>query len=120
MKLKTIKKQTNDKHYTKYVFKTADLLKKLCNLSNSANIFFLGYFYFGQVFLCNSKFFVVNTEIQYTDKREPFLESIKLTEVYKITLRIIYEYNFNFYGRDELPLDLPMPDYTKIWEKYHG
>ena len=28
--------------------------------------------------------------------------------------RIISEYNSNFYGRDELPLDLPMPDYTKL------
>lgn len=28
--------------------------------------------------------------------------------------RIISEYNQNFYGRDELPLDLPMPDYTKL------
>ena len=28
--------------------------------------------------------------------------------------RIISEYNANFYGRDELPLDLPMPDYTKL------
>ena len=30
---------------------------------------------------------------------------------------LISEYNQNFYDRDELPLDLPMPDYTKLGEK---
>ena len=28
--------------------------------------------------------------------------------------RLIMAYNENFYGRDELPMDLPMPDYTKL------
>lgn len=34
--------------------------------------------------------------------------------IYTNWQRIISQYNENFYGRDELPLDLPMPDYTKL------
>ena len=85
MMLKTIKNNCDD-YFARYVFKTKDLLRKLCNLSDSATLFFLGNFYFGQVFLCNSKIYVVKEKIKYSDNSEPVLETMELYELHEITL----------------------------------
>jgi len=84
MKLKTIKEKQGDTHYTKYVFKALDLIKNKCHIPQTAIMFFLGYFHFGQVFLCNGKIFVANTSLKYTDTREPIVETMVLTELYEI------------------------------------
>lgn len=84
MKLKNIKEKAGDTYYTKYVFKTIDLIKNVCEIPNFANIFFLGYFYFGQVFLCNGKVYVAKTKMELNDKREPLTETMELTELYAI------------------------------------
>lgn len=56
MLLKTIKKEKGDTQYTKYVFKEWDLIKKTCVIPSNSCMFFLGYFYFGHIFLSNEKF----------------------------------------------------------------
>lgn len=86
MKLKTIKGKPSDTHYTKYVFKALDLVKNECQIPKSAVMFFLGYFHFGQVFLCNGKIYVANTKSEYLKNREPIVESMTLTELHEIEL----------------------------------
>ena len=63
MLLKTIKKEKGDTQYTKYVFKEWDLIKKTCVIPSNSCMFFLGYFYFGHIFLSNHK-------IRYLTKSE--------------------------------------------------
>ena len=84
MKLKTIKGKQSDTHYTKYVFKALDLIKNKCQIPQSAVMFFLGYFHFGQVFLCNGIIYVAKTSMEYTETREPIVETMVLTELYKV------------------------------------
>ena len=83
MQLKTIKSKQTDEHYTKYVFKEIDLIKEQCQINDP--IFFLGYFYFGQVFLSGNSIYVSNYHIEYKD-HEPILETMVLTELYEIEL----------------------------------
>ena len=84
MKLETIKGKQSDTHYTKYVFKALDLIKNKCHIPQSAVMFFLGYFHFGQVFLCNGKIYVAKTSMEYSETREPIVETMVLTELYEI------------------------------------
>ena len=74
MMLKTIKNYCDD-YFARYVSKAKDLLRKLCNLSDSATLFFLGNFYFGQVFLCKPLIFT-DTELK---KLKTWLDINKLT-----------------------------------------
>jgi hypothetical protein len=75
MKLKTIKSKQCDTTYTKYVFKALDLIKNKCQIPQSAVMFFLGYFHFGQVFLCNGIIYVAKTSMEYSETREPVVET---------------------------------------------
>ena len=86
MKLKTIKEKSCDKNYTKYAFKTSNLIKSECKILQSATMFFLGYFYFGQIFLCNGKIYISNTEFEYDKNREPIADTMTLTELNEIVL----------------------------------
>lgn len=86
MKLKTIKGKQGDTTYTKYVFKALDLIKNKCQIPQSAVMFFLGYFHFGQVFLCNGSIYVAKTSMEHTEKREPILETMTLTELYEVCI----------------------------------
>ena len=49
-------------------------------------MFFLGYFHFGQVFLCNGKIYVAKTSMEYTETREPIVETMVLTELYEVCI----------------------------------
>lgn len=86
MKLKTIKSKQCDTTYTKYVFKALDLIKNKCQIPQSAVMFFLGYFHFGQVFLCNGIIYVAKTSMEYSETREPVVETMVLTELYKVCI----------------------------------
>ena len=61
-----------------------DLVKNKCHIPHAATMFFLGYFHFGQVFLCNGKIFVANTKMDYSENREPHVNTMVLTELYEI------------------------------------
>ena len=95
MKLKTIKEKQGDTHYTKYAFKTADLIKIECKISQSAKMFFLGYFYFGQIFLCDDRIYVTHTKFEYDVHREPIVETMTLVELQEILLLKDYPKNQN-------------------------
>lgn len=84
MKLKTIKEKQSDTHYTKYIFKALNLIKNKCHIPQTATMFFLGYFHFGQVFLCNGNIYVANTKTEYSESRELLLNTMVLTELYEI------------------------------------
>jgi hypothetical protein len=101
MRLKTIKEKTGDTHYTKYVFKEMDLIKEKLYIPKNDLIFFIGYFYFGQVFLHNQKVYVANTKMEHTETREPIVDTMVLSELYEIRTdnyeinAIIKSENFN-------------------------
>ena len=78
MKLKTVKEKQGDTNYTKYVFKALNLIKNKCHISQTATMFFLGYFHFGQVFLCNGKIYVAKTKMNYSKNREPLVNTMIL------------------------------------------
>ena len=98
MKLKTVKEKQGDTNYTKYVFKALNLIKNKCHISQTATMFFLGYFHFGQVFLCNGKIYVVNTKTNYSKNREPLVNTMILTELYEIEIN---NYSFKVILGDE-------------------
>lgn len=70
MLLKTIKKEKGDTQYTKYVFKEWDLIKKTCVIPSNSCMFFLGYFYFGHIFLSNEKIYISNFDIKYSNDKK--------------------------------------------------
>ena len=86
MKLKTIKSKQSDTEYTKYVFREIDLIKEKCGISQDIPIYFLGYFYFAQIFLANGKIYCANVDMEYSETREPIIDTMVLTELYEITL----------------------------------
>ena len=83
MRLKTIKSKASDTHYSIYVFKEMDLIKEHCK--SCETMFFLGYFYFGQVFLSKNKIYVANYDIQCKENT-PVADTMTLSELYEITL----------------------------------
>lgn len=86
MKLKTIKEKQGDKHYTKYVFREMDLIKENISIDRSAVMFFIGYFYFGQIFFSNGKIYIANVQMDFDEYREPVVETMYLTELHGIRL----------------------------------
>lgn len=95
MLLKTIKKEKGDTQYTKYVFKEWDLIKKTCVIPSNSCMFFLGYFYFGHIFLSNEKIYISNFDIKYSNDKTPILDTMSLTELYEITLLKDYPKTIN-------------------------
>ncbi len=86
LKLKTIKGKQSDTQYTKYVFKTVDLIKSMVNLSSDYPFYLLSWHKSRQIFLNNKKLYVAKTEFDYDEKHNPILESAKLTELSEIKL----------------------------------
>ncbi len=91
MKLKTIKEKLGDTHYTKYVFQALNLIQDKCNLNKTSTVFFLGYFYFGQIFLYDNILYVAN--ISMDSAIDPDVSTMKLTELYRIKLLKDYPVN---------------------------
>ena len=86
MRLRTIKSKQSDTEYTKNVFREIDLIKEKCCINQDVPVYFLGYFYFAQIFLCNGKTYCANAAMEYSETREPIIETMVLTELYEITL----------------------------------
>ena len=86
MRLQTIKSKQGDTEFTKYVFREIDLIKEKCCISHNIPIYFLGYFYFAQIFLCSGKIYCANVGMEYAENREPIVDTMVLTELYEITL----------------------------------
>ena len=86
MRLKTIKEKQVDEHYTKYVFKEIDLIKKECKISQSSAAFFLGYFYFGQIFFIDGKVYVASSEMNSNPYQQLDISTMVLSELFEIKL----------------------------------
>lgn len=89
MNIKTIKRNV-DTDYTKYVFREIDLIKDKLRQDKAGNIFFLGYFHFGQVILIDGSLIVANIYTGQTGGVMPDVADMKLTELHRI--RLLKEY----------------------------
>jgi len=88
MNIKTIKSKICDTEEleTRRTFKCQDLIKQKVGINNSALMYFLGYFYFGEVLLCNKKLYVYTSEFEFDSNKKIIVDKTALTELHEITL----------------------------------
>ena len=84
MRLKTIKSKTGNEFFTKSIERTIELIKSADNSVSNEPFFFLGWFSNKDFFLQENNVYVLSTEYDYDENRNPVLESLKLNELYKI------------------------------------
>ena len=78
----------------KFYFRLMELIKSRCNISQSENMFYLGWvYYLGNVFLCGGKIFVARTDKDCCYIDENAANSVKLTDLRVVTLLKDYPKN---------------------------
>ena len=83
MKLSEISK--DDYLYTRMYLKIIELAKSATSINKSDMMYMIDIFYDYNFFLCRDKIYVVKEDVKY-ENQNPVIDSIKLTELYKVTL----------------------------------
>ncbi len=87
MRLKTIKKQTGDKHFAKYIFKAMDLVKQKCNIAPDVPIYLLSTERNHYFFLCNGLVYIVSSKMEIdSETRKEIVSTMELIELYKVQI----------------------------------
>ena len=86
MKLKDIKQKINsEKEETEYLYKLEELVKNKSELPEDEQIFYLGYWHFGDVMLCGGKIYVarLNKTIFGADVKDLKLTELHIVKIHK-------------------------------------
>jgi len=86
MFLKTIKSHKCNDEFVKRIFKSKELIKEKVGIDKAETMFYIGYFYFGEIFLHNKKLYIFSTNFEYDSQKKIIIDKISLAELYEITL----------------------------------
>ena len=124
MFLKTIKSHKCNDEFIKRIFKSKELIKEKVGIDKAETMFYIGYFYFGEIFLYNKKLYIFSTNFEYDSQKKIIIDK-----------QLLFEYNQNTAGWgwgetgfnippekdtnrssevEALPFDLSIPDYRQL------